>query len=86
MSVVWDHPRGDSDTMTITEAAGRAGVNRSTLARAMRDGSVPVPLLKIGKCVRIPRAQFLRWISGEPALPGSGDDVSPPAASSPPSQ
>lgn len=59
--------------MTITEAAERAGVNRTTLARAMRDGSVPVPLLKIGKSVRVPRQKFEQWIAGgNPAPAGEG--------------
>lgn len=67
--------------MTISEAAERAGVNRSTLTRAMRSGAVPVPILKIGKSVRVPRARFLQWLSGETTAPGNGDGVTRSAPS-----
>jgi excisionase family DNA binding protein len=73
------------DTLSITEAAAMAGVDRTTLSRAMRAGSVPVPLLRIGKCVRVPRARFIAWIAGElpPESPATGGGAIPPA--SPPS-
>jgi len=73
-----------SDTITLAEAAQRAGVNRSTLMRAMQAGTVPVPFLKIGKSVRIPKRRFFEWLSGDSTTPANGG-AAPPPATPPPS-
>lgn len=79
-----------SDTLTLSQAAEMAGVNRNTLTRAMRAGTIPVPILKIGKSVRVPRQKFTAWLTGEiaggeprSAANGPVESVDPPPAPGP---
>lgn len=67
-----------ADTLSLSEAARRVGVNRHTLSRAIDRGDIPVPKLRIGRSVRLPRGLFDQWISGGSShrpLPGTEGGV-----------
>lgn len=68
--------------MTIREAADMLGVCPDTVSRAIRRGDIPVPLLQIGRCLRIPRARFTEYVSGGPSAPPDADGADPTPASS----
>lgn len=72
-----------SDTITLTEAARRLGVARSTVSSAIHRGTFPVPTLRIGKCVRIPRAKFDAFVAGD--APRADADGGPVSATGSPS-
>lgn len=71
--------------MTIREAADMLGVCPDTVSRAIRRGDIPVPLLQIGRCLRIPRARFTQFVSGGCPPTPDADEADPTAASSAPS-
>lgn len=43
----------NADTVSVREAAGRLGVHPDTLARHIREGSVPLKVIEIGRVRRI---------------------------------
>jgi excisionase family DNA binding protein len=45
----WEHP-----VMTAEEAFAQLGIDRSTGYKSIRDGTFPVPVLRIGRLIRIP--------------------------------
>ncbi len=72
-----------ADTLSLKEAAERAGVNYYTLRRALDNGTIPVPVLRIGRTWRIPRHRFLQWLAGEPPSP-TNDGAAPAVPSTSP--
>jgi excisionase family DNA binding protein len=51
--------------VSVEEAALLLGEARSTLYRALKSGSFPVPVIRIGARLRIPRIAIDRLIAGE---------------------
>ncbi len=64
--------------LTLEETALVLGIGRSTLYRAVKDGSVPFPVHRIGGCSYVPKVALQRFLDGEPVDcgPGSGVGVS----------
>jgi excisionase family DNA binding protein len=56
----------DKPLLSVEEAAEMLGQSRSSLYRAIKKGSVPLPVYKIGGRYRIPRAAVERLLNGEP--------------------
>jgi excisionase family DNA binding protein len=58
----------ERSTVNVEEAAQALGVNRLTLYSAIRKGESPVPVIKIGRRLVVPRAALDRVLeqgSGE---------------------
>lgn len=48
--------------LTAEEAFAQLGIERSTGYRAIRDGTFPVPVIRIGKTIRVPAAALRRLL------------------------
>ena len=57
----------ERSTVNIDEAAQTLGVSRLTLYSAIRNGESPVPVIKIGKRLVVPKAALAKLLSGEDA-------------------
>jgi excisionase family DNA binding protein len=78
--------------LSVEETAVLLGETRSTLYRAVKAGTLPLPMFRIGSRIRIPRSAVERLIAGEapgesaslPLLEGMHDDqpASAPSLSS----
>jgi excisionase family DNA binding protein len=55
--------------VSVEEAAEMLGQSRSSLYRAIDQGSIPVPVIKIGGRYRIARVALQRIIDGEAPSP-----------------
>lgn len=53
----WDQP-----VMTAGEAFAELGIDRSTGYKAIRDGTFPVPVLRIGRAIRVPTSALRRLL------------------------
>ncbi len=51
--------------VSVEEAADLLGETRSTLYRAIKQGSFPIPVRRIGARIRIPRRSIERFLEGE---------------------
>ena len=52
-------------TYTVEEAAQILGISRSSAYEAVRKGEIPI--IKIGKLLRVPAAQLDRLLNGKPS-------------------
>ncbi len=66
--------------LSISQAARLLGVGRSTLYEGIRVGTSVVPVVRVGKQWRVPRAAVERLLEGR--LPGYEASATPPAAPS----
>ena len=48
-------------TYTVTDIEEVLGIGRSTAYNLMKDP--PFPIIKIGKCIRIPKESFHKWLT-----------------------
>lgn len=55
--------------LSVEETAVLLGETRSTLYRAIKAGTFPLPIFRIGRRVRIPRKSVERLIAGLPLAP-----------------
>jgi excisionase family DNA binding protein len=55
--------------LSVEEAAVLLGETRSTLYRAIKAGSFPLPIFRIGQRIRIPRRSVERLLAGLPLIP-----------------
>jgi excisionase family DNA binding protein len=55
--------------LSVEEAAALLGETRSTLYRAIKAGSFPLPIFRIGQRIRIPRRSVERLLAGLPLTP-----------------
>src|SRR5664280_2860168 len=55
--------------LSVEEAAVLLGETRSTLYRAIKAGSFPLPIFRIGQRIRIPRRSVERLLAGLPLTP-----------------
>jgi excisionase family DNA binding protein len=66
--------KGMSALLSVEEAATLLGIDRATCYRAIRNDTLPVPVVRLGGRIRIPRRAVERLLEGvEPAvgsLPG----------------
>lgn len=51
-------------TISLTEAAHVLGIHRSTAWELWKRGDFPVPVLQIGKRLRVTKAQLARYLDG----------------------
>lgn len=52
-------------TLTIPEASAELGISAATGYRLAKRGEFPVPVLHIGRSMRVARVQIDRLLSGE---------------------
>ena len=50
--------------LSAEEAFAILGIERKTGYRAIKDGSFPVPVIRVGRLIRIPTAALLRLVTG----------------------
>ena len=55
-------------TVTVEEAGRIIGVSRGGAYEAVKRGEIPV--IRIGKKIRVPKAALERLLNGEPPVPG----------------
>jgi len=55
----------ESLTMSVPEAGAELGVGRDAAYQAVRTGQIPV--IQIGRLLRVPRAALKKMLSGEAA-------------------
>jgi excisionase family DNA binding protein len=55
--------------LSVEEAAVLLGETRSTLYRAIKAGTFPLPIFRIGQRIRIPRRSVERLLAGLPLTP-----------------
>jgi len=61
--------------LSVEETAVLLGETRSTLYRAVKAGTLPLPMFRIGSRIRIPRSAVERLIAGE--APGESASLPP---------
>jgi excisionase family DNA binding protein len=59
--------------LSVEETAILLGETRSTLYRAVKAGTLPLPMFRIGSRIRIPRSAVERLIAGE--APGQSASI-----------
>jgi excisionase family DNA binding protein len=57
-------PRTPKPLLSVEETAILLGETRSTLYRALKKGTLPLPVFQIGSRIRIPRRAVERLIDG----------------------
>ena len=62
--------RPTNPLLTISEVADLIGVHRSTLYRTIGRASLPLPVVRVGATMRVPRAAVERMLSGDVVSPG----------------
>ena len=67
--------------LSVEEAALLLGVTRSTLYRAIKAGTFPLPVFRIGQRIRIPRRSVDRLIAGLPLSPPEEPSLDDPTSS-----
>ena len=55
-------------TVSVEEAGEILGCSRNTAYEAVRRGEIPV--IRLGKLLRVPKAALERLLNGEPLVPG----------------
>lgn len=62
--------------MTAEEAFTELGIDRSTGYKAIRDGTFPVPVLRIGRIIRVPTVALRRVLQLDPTStsPSGGEE------------
>jgi predicted DNA-binding transcriptional regulator AlpA len=55
--------------MTAEEAFAELGIDRGTGYKAIRDGTFPVPIIRVGRIIRVPTAAVRRLLLVDPETP-----------------
>ena len=55
--------------LSAEEAFAILGIERKTGYRAIKEGSFPVPVIRVGRLIRVPTAALSRLLSGGDAVP-----------------
>jgi predicted DNA-binding transcriptional regulator AlpA len=63
----------DRPVISAEEAFAELGIDRSTGYRAIREGTFPVPVLRIGRLIRVPVAPLRRLLQLGDAKLDEGD-------------
>jgi excisionase family DNA binding protein len=58
------YPKSPRPLLSVEETAALLGETRSTLYRALKAGTLPLPVFRIGSRIRIPRRAVERLIEG----------------------
>ncbi len=69
-------PRPDRATVTLGEAAALLGIGRSTAYELAQRDALPVPVIRLGRRMVVPRAALDRLLAAErdPIPTVAGDD------------
>jgi excisionase family DNA binding protein len=59
--------------ITADEAFAVLGIDRTTGYRAIKDGTFPVPVIRVGRLIRVPTAALRRLLDGDPENPMAAD-------------
>jgi predicted DNA-binding transcriptional regulator AlpA len=72
----------DRPVMTAEEAFAELGIDRSTGYKAIREGTFPVPVVRIGRIIRVPTVALRRVLQLDraPAPPAATTDESSEAS------
>ncbi|MGO8873272.1 MAG: helix-turn-helix domain-containing protein [Acidimicrobiales bacterium] len=62
-------PKSPKPLLSVEEAAVLLGETRSTLYRAIKAGTFPLPTFRIAQRIRIPRRSVERLLAGLPLTP-----------------
>lgn len=61
--------------VTAEEAFAELGIDRTTGYRSIKDGTFPVPVIRVGRLIRVPTAALRRLLDGDdPESTGHYDD------------
>lgn len=52
--------------LTADEAFAELGVDRTTGYRAIKEGTFPVPIIRVGRLIRVPTAALRRILEADP--------------------
>lgn len=63
--------RREPAVLTAEEAFSLLGIDRSTGYKAIRSGTFPVPVVRVGRLIRIPTAPLMSLLEGK-QLPPTG--------------
>lgn len=55
--------------LTAEEAFAELGIDRSTGYKSIRDGTFPVPIIRVGRIIRVPTAALRRLLLVDPETP-----------------
>ena len=66
--------------LSVEEASVLLGVTRSTLYRAIKAGTFPLPVFRIGQRTRIPRRSVDRLLAGLPLSPPEEPSLADPSS------
>jgi excisionase family DNA binding protein len=59
------HAMSDSPTISVADAGRLLGVSRGTAYQLVREQRFPVPVLRVGYQLRVPRAPLMRLLGIE---------------------
>ena len=62
--------------VTAEEAFVELGIDRSTGYKSIRDGTFPLPIIRVGRLIRVPTAALRRLLQLEPADSTANQEVS----------
>jgi excisionase family DNA binding protein len=83
----WPAAIATKPLLSIEETAMLLGESRATLYRAVNAGTLPLPVWRIGKRLRVPRRAVERLLDGldpmEPTPPGDHDIDGPSSRTAP---
>ena len=69
-----------SALLSVEEAATLLGIDRATCYRAIRNDTLPVPVVRLGGRIRIPKRAVERLLEGtEPAVGSQPSQLAPTA-------
>jgi excisionase family DNA binding protein len=51
--------------ISAEEAFEHLGVDRTTGYRAIKDGKFPLPVIRVGRLIRVPTAPLMRLLNGD---------------------
>jgi predicted DNA-binding transcriptional regulator AlpA len=66
----WPDPI-ETPTLPLVEAARWIGFGRSTAYDAVQAGTFPLPVIRVGKKLRVPTAAVIRMLEGHAGTPGA---------------
>ncbi len=58
----------DDELLTVREVASELRITVFTVYRLMRNKRNPLPHMRIGRSIRIPRNKLLQWIKRQPVV------------------
>jgi predicted site-specific integrase-resolvase len=60
----------DRPVISADEAFALLGIDRTTGYRAIKEGTFPIPCIRVGRLLKVPTAPLVRVLSGVPMSDG----------------